>query len=202
VLPVIAALRETFDVPISIDTRKAAVAEAALGAGASIVNDVSGLTFDPGMASVIAAAGAGLVLMHAQGTPQTMQANPTYDDVVADTLRFLRRQLVAAVQAGVHPGRVWIDPGFGFGKTTEHNLAILRRLREYTTTGLPVFLGTSRKSSLGHLLGSAPPEERLEATAATVALAAHAGVHALRVHDVHEMSRVARVTDAIVGRGG
>jgi dihydropteroate synthase len=154
------------------------------------------------MAAVVAAAGAGLVLMHAQGTPQTMQANPTYDDVVADTLRFLRRQLVTAVQAGVHPGRIWIDPGFGFGKTAAHNLEILRRLREYTATGLPVFLGTSRKSTLGLLLDGAPPEERLEATAATVALAAHAGVRALRVHDVREMARVARVTDAIVGGRG
>jgi dihydropteroate synthase len=200
VVPVIAAIAGALSVPVSIDTRKASVAEAALQAGAGVVNDVSGLTFDPRMASVVAAAGAGLVLMHAQGTPETMQANPTYEDVVADTLRFLRRQFLTAVMAGIHPGRIWIDPGFGFGKTAEHNLEILRRLREYTTTGLPVFLGTSRKSTLGLLLGGVPPEERLEATAATVALAASAGVRAVRVHDVREMARVVRVVDGVLGR--
>jgi dihydropteroate synthase len=127
-----------------------------------------------------------------------MQTDPTYDDVVADTLRFLRQKLVSAVAAGVHPGRVWIDPGFGFGKTAAHNLTILRRLREYTATGLPVFLGTSRKSTLGLLLDGAPPEERLEGTAATVALAALAGVRAVRVHDVREMARVVRVVEGVL----
>jgi dihydropteroate synthase len=199
VLPVISALRQALTVPVSIDTRKASVAEAALGAGATIVNDVSGLTFDAAMPAVVAAAGAGLVLMHTRGTPETMQKDPTYDDVVADTLRFLRRQFVTAVAAGVHPGRIWIDPGFGFGKTPEHNLAILRRLREYTATGLPVFLGTSRKSTLGLLLDGAPPEERREGTAATVALAVQAGARAVRVHDVREMARVVHVAAAVVG---
>lgn len=200
VMPVIESLADQLRVPISIDTRKAAVAERALAAGATIVNDVSGLVFDPRMAEVVAEAGAGLVLMHARGTPATMQVNPVYDDVVAQTLGFLRRQVAVAVRAGVALEKIWIDPGFGFGKTLEHNLSILRRLREYASAGRPLLLGTSRKSALGLLLGGAPPEERLEATAATVALAIAAGARAVRVHDVRQMARVARVADAIVGR--
>jgi dihydropteroate synthase len=205
VLPVIEALRGELNATLSIDTMKAVVAEHCLAAGATVVNDVSGLTFDPRMAEVVAAAGAGLVLMHMRGTPRTMQVDPVYEDVVADTLRFLRRQLAVAVAAGVSTDRLWIDPGFGFGKTHEHNLEILRRLREYTSTGIPVLIGTSRKSSLGRLLarGGEPvpaPDERLEATAATVAIAIVHGARAVRVHDVHEMVRVARVADAIFGR--
>jgi dihydropteroate synthase len=207
VLPVVEALAGTPNVTLSIDTTKAAVAERCLAAGATIVNDVSGLTFDPLMAEVVAAAGAGLVLMHIRGTPRTMQVDPVYDDVVADTLRFLRRQVAVAVAAGVPAGGIWIDPGFGFGKTVAHNLEILRRLREYTSAGLPIFVGPSRKSALGRLLarGDEPipaPEQRLEATAATVAIAIAHGARAVRVHDVREMARVARVTDAILGRGG
>jgi dihydropteroate synthase len=202
VLPVLQALDGTLGVPISIDTMKAEVAERALAAGATIVNDISALTADPRMAEVVAAANAGLVLMHMKGTPKTMQQAPDYDDVVRDSLRFLRQQIVAAVAAGVAPDKIWIDPGFGFGKTLQHNLQILRRLDEYAATGFPVLIGTSRKSSLGVLLGGAPPEERLEATAATVAIAIRHGASAVRVHDVREMARVARVTDAILGRDG
>jgi dihydropteroate synthase len=207
VLPVFEAMGRTPEVTLSIDTTKAAVAERCLAAGATIVNDVSGLTFDPRMAEVVAAAGAGLVLMHIRGTPRTMQVDPVYDDVVADTLRFLRRRVAVAVAAGVTAGGIWIDPGFGFGKTVAHNLELLRRLREYTSSGLPIFIGTSRKSALGRLLarGDEPipaPEQRLEATAATVAIAIAHGARAVRVHDVREMARVARVTDAILGRGG
>jgi dihydropteroate synthase len=200
VLPVLEAVRGEVTATLSIDTRKAAVAQAALAAGATLVNDVSGLTFDPRMADVVAAAGAGLVLMHSLGTPATMQENPVYDDVVADTLHFLRQQVVVAVRAGISLDRIWIDPGFGFGKTLEHNLTILRRLPEYASAGLPLLLGTSRKSSLGTLLGGAPPDERGDATAATVALAIAGGARAVRVHDVRAMARVARVADAIVGR--
>jgi dihydropteroate synthase len=208
VLPVLEALAGTPDVTLSIDTTKAEVAERCLASGATVVNDVSGLTSDPRMAAVIAAAGAGLVLMHMRGTPKTMQDDPVYDDVVADTLRFLRRQVAVAVAAGVPGDRLWIDPGFGFGKTVAHNLEILRRLREYTSTGLPIFIGTSRKSALGRLLAGRvgaktaipPPDQRLEATAATVALAIAHGARAVRVHDVREMARVARVTDAVLGR--
>jgi dihydropteroate synthase len=210
VLPVFEALAGLPNVTLSIDTTKASVAEGCLAAGATVVNDVSGLTFDPRMAEVVAAADAGLVLMHMLGTPRTMQVDPVYDDVVADTLRFLRRQVAVAIAAGVVPDRLWIDPGFGFGKTADHNLEILRRLREYTSTGLPIFIGTSRKSTLGHLLARAagdetavpPPDQRLEATAATVALAIAHGARAVRVHDVREMARVARVTDAVLGRAG
>lgn len=207
VLPVFEALGGTPNVNLSIDTTKAVVAERCLAAGATVVNDVSGLTFDPRMAEVVAASGAGLVLMHIRGTPRTMQVDPVYDDVVADTLRFLRRQVAVAVAAGVPAGGIWIDPGFGFGKTVAHNLEILRRLREYTSAGLPIFIGPSRKSALGRLLArdgeSIPvPDQRLEATAATVAIAITHGARAVRVHDVREMARVARVTDAILGRSG
>jgi dihydropteroate synthase len=207
VLPVFESLAGMPDVTLSIDTTKSMVAERCLATGATVVNDVSGLTFDPQMAEIVAAAGAGLVLMHIRGTPRTMQVDPVYDDVVADTLRFLRRQVAVAVAAGVSPGRIWIDPGFGFGKTVAHNVEILRRLREYTSSGLPIFIGTSRKSALGRLLARdgepiAAPEQRLEATAATVAIAITHGARAVRVHDVRAMARVARVTDAILGRGG
>jgi dihydropteroate synthase len=207
VLPVFEALAGTPNVTLSIDTTKAVVAERCLAAGATIVNDVSGLSFDPRMAEVVAASGAGLVLMHIRGTPRTMQVDPVYDDVVADTLRFLRRQVAVAVAAGVSPSGIWIDPGFGFGKTVAHNLELLRRLREYTSAGLPIFIGTSRKSALGRLLarGDEPipdPEQRLEATAATISIAIAHGARAVRVHDVRAMARVARVTDAILGRGG
>jgi dihydropteroate synthase len=201
VLPVLEALGGTLGVPISIDTMKAAVAERALAAGATIVNDVGALR-DPRMADVVAAAGAGLVLMHMKGDPKSMQRAPTYKDVVVESLRFLLKRIAIARAAGVDEAGIWIDPGFGFGKTLAHNLEILRRLGEYAATGYPVLIGTSRKSSLGALLGDAPPEDRLEATAATVAIAIRHGASAVRVHDVREMARVVRVTDAILGRRG
>jgi len=202
VLPVVQRLAGKSAAAISIDTRKAAVARACLDAGATIINDVSGLTFDPELPQVVARAGATLVLMHMQGTPRTMQTAPYYAEVVADTMRFLRRQIRAAMEAGIREDRLWIDPGFGFGKTVAHNLEILRRLREYTSIGAPVLIGTSRKSTLGRVLGNLPESERLEGTAATVAIAIAHGAAIIRVHDVKEMARVARMTDAIFGRPG
>jgi dihydropteroate synthase len=200
VLPVVQRLAGKIGAALSVDTRKAAVARACLDAGATLVNDVSGLTFDLELARVVARAQATLVLMHTPGTPDTMQHDPHYEDVVADTMRCLRRQMRVAIEAGISPDRLWIDPGFGFGKTAAHNLEILRRLREYTSIGAPILIGTSRKSTLGHVLGGLPESDRLEGTAATVAVGIAHGAGMVRVHDVKEMVRVARMTDAILGR--
>jgi dihydropteroate synthase len=149
---------------------------------------------------VAARARATLVLMHMRGTPGTMQADPHYEDVVADSMRYLRRQMSVAREAGISPDRLWIDPGFGFGKTVAHNLEILRRLREYTSIGAPLLIGTSRKSTLGQVLDGLPESERLEGTAATVAVAIAHGAGIIRAHDVKEIGRVVRMTDAIFGR--
>lgn len=205
VLPVVEALAERAGLRLSIDTRKAAVARACLAAGAWMINDVSAGTHDPAMLGTVAQAGAQIALMHMRGTPATMQQRPEYDDVVADTGRYLRERCAAAVEAGIPPENLWIDPGFGFGKTVEHNLAIVRRLREYTSIGPPVLLGPSRKSTLGHVLeatlGPTPPGERLEATAAAVTAAILRGARMVRVHDVREMVRVARMADALRDAG-
>lgn len=200
VLPVIEAIRARVDVPLSIDTTKSRVAERALRAGACLVNDISGLGFDPHMAETIAEHGALCCIMHIQGTPQTMQQNPQYDDVVRDISRYFEQRLALAERAGIPRDRIWLDPGIGFGKTVEHNLDILRRLREFTVFGLPLLIGTSRKSFIGKVLGDLPPEERLEGTAATIAVAIMNGANVVRVHDVRAMVRVARMTDAIVRR--
>ncbi len=200
VLPVIEAVRERTDVPISIDTTKSRVAEQALQAGACMVNDISGLGFDPRMAEVVARHGALCCIMHIQGTPQTMQQNPQYEDVVRDISCYFEERLALAERAGIPRENIWLDPGIGFGKTVEHNLEILRRLREFTAFGLPILIGTSRKSFIGKILGNLPPEERLEGTGATVAIAIMNGANAVRVHDVREMARVARMTDAVCRR--
>jgi dihydropteroate synthase len=200
VLPVIEAVRQQVDVPISIDTTKSRVAELALQAGACMVNDISGLGFDPRMAEVVAQHRALCCIMHIQGTPQTMQQNPQYEDVVRDISRYFEQRLALAERAGIPREHIWLDPGIGFGKTVEHNLEILRRLREFTRFGSPILIGTSRKSFIGKVLGDLPPEERLEGTAATVAIAILNGANAVRVHDVKAMVRVARMTDAVLSR--
>lgn len=181
--PVIAALRAArVGVPISIDTRKAAVAQAALDAGATIVNDVSAGLHDPAMLATAARAGAGLVLMHMQGQPATMQRAPAYGDVLAEVAAFLAARRDAALACGVARERIWVDPGIGFGKTLEHNLALLQGLERLSAVG-PVLLGASRKSFLGALTGR-PAPERLLGSLACAARAAAAGVAAVRVHDV------------------
>ncbi|MFN3651666.1 MAG: dihydropteroate synthase [Armatimonadota bacterium] len=206
VLPVVERLREATNALISIDTRKSAVAEACLEAGADWVNDVSGLTHDPELAYVVAAhPGTTLVLMHSRKRPGAEvyshqydpEGRPVYDDVVADTLSWLRAQVGRALEAGIPAESLWLDPGFGFGKTPPQNIELLRRLREYTAAGLPILVGTSRKSTIGHLLGGLPASDRLEGTAATVSHSIAAGAAAVRVHDVREMARVARVADAL-----
>jgi dihydropteroate synthase len=196
VLPVVEGLAREVDVPISIDTYKSRVAEEALARGASIVNDISGLHADEEMARAAAAAGAPVVVMHIQGTPRDMQKNPRYADVIGEISDYLEEAIARAEAAGIGRDQVVVDPGIGFGKKLEHNLEILRRLREFRCLGCPVMVGTSRKSMIGMVL-DLPAEERLEGTAATVALAVAGGADIVRVHDVKEMVRVARVADAI-----
>jgi dihydropteroate synthase len=196
VVPVVEALRRETDRPISIDTTKAAVAEAALAAGADIVNDVSAGRFDPAILDRAAARGAGFVLMHMQGTPATMQAAPHYDDVIAEVLAFLRERTAAAVAAGIEPGRVWLDPGIGFGKRREHNLALLAHLRRIVNLGYPVLVGASRKRFLSADEDDAP-DDRLAASLAAASLAAANGAAIVRVHDVAATRRALALTDAV-----
>ncbi len=198
VVPAVEALRAAVEVPISVDTTKAEVARRALRAGADLVNDISALRFDPEMARVVAEAGCGVVLMHMKGTPKDMQADPRYENVVAEVREFLAERLRWAEQQGISRDRVVLDPGFGFGKRPEHNLALVRNLRVFRELGCPVLLGPSRKSTIGVVLGGLPPADRVEGTAAVVALAVAYGVDVVRVHDVRVMARVVRMADAVV----
>ena len=198
-VPLIESLAGELEIPISIDTYKAEVARRALDAGASIVNDVSAMRFDAGMASLVAERGAPVILMHMQGEPRNMQENPLYDDVVADISRFLLDRASFAQEAGIDGGRILVDPGIGFGKTLEHNLEIVRRLDEFKSLGFPLLLGTSRKSFIGRVL-EMPEDRRVLGTAATVAIAIARGVDMVRVHDVEEMEQVVRMADAVAGR--
>ncbi len=198
VLPVIERLMaQNFPAPISVDTYKPEVAKRALEAGACIVNDIFGLR-QPGMVELVAEGRPVVVIMHMQGTPQTMQLNPTYTDCVGEIAEFLRQQAEAAQRVGLPKDRIIVDPGIGFGKTVEHNLEILRRLGELKALGYPVLIGTSRKSFIGKVLGIEVPAERVWGTAATVAIAIANGADIVRVHDVREMAQVVRMTDAIV----
>ena len=201
VVPVIGGLVSA-GVPGSVDTTKSSVARAALQAGAWVVNDVSALR-DPDMAGVVADGGAGVILMHMQGGPRTMQDQPQYDDVVAEVTQFLVDKATLAEKEGIRQDRIAIDPGIGFGKTFEHNLELLRNLQFMVETGYPVVVGTSRKSFLGRILGkNVPPLERDAATGATVALAIEQGVAAVRVHNVVMAAQIARTTEALIGKGG
>ncbi|MBM3473958.1 MAG: dihydropteroate synthase [Armatimonadetes bacterium] len=196
VLPVIERLSAEVDLPVSIDTDKAEVAGAALDAGAGLVNDVCGLQAE-GMLELVAERRTPVCVMHMLGTPRTMQEAPTYEDVIADIYRFLAERVATCEAAGLTRQQVIIDPGIGFGKTVSHNLTILRRLREFRSLGCPIMVGVSRKSTIGKVL-DLPPEERLEGTAAACACAILNGADIIRVHDVREMVRVARMTDAIM----
>jgi dihydropteroate synthase len=197
VVPVIEGLVAT-EVQVSVDTSKAAVAGAAIDAGATIVNDVTALQGDPEMAALCAERGATVVLMHMRGKPQTMQDDPRYDDVVTEVRAFLAERLQAAVAAGVAEEDVWLDPGIGFGKTAAHNLELLRRLGELRDLGRPLVIGTSRKSFIGRVDGSAAGE-RLGGTIASSVLAAAEGAEVLRVHDVAEVRQALAVATAILG---
>ncbi|HWP81234.1 MAG TPA: dihydropteroate synthase [Bacteroidota bacterium] len=193
-IPVIERLVGKGRVPISIDTSKAAVARVALEAGATIVNDISAMTFDEEMADVVSSHKATVVLMHMKGTPKTMQVNPSYTDVVAEVVEFLRKRIEFARARGID--QVIVDPGIGFGKTLEHNLRLIKELDALRSLDVPILVGTSRKSFIGTILGL-PVEERLEGTAAAVAASILNGAHIVRVHDVKAMKRVAAVADAI-----
>ena len=183
---------------VSVDTSKAAVAAAAIEAGASIVNDVTALRGDPGMAELCAERGVGVVLMHMPGDPRTMQDDPRYDDVVVDVKAFLARRVEVAVEAGIAEERIWVDPGIGFGKRLEHNLALLRRLAELRELGRPVLIGTSRKSFIGKVDGSAVGD-RIGGTIASTVLAGAEGADVLRVHDVAETAQAVKVAAAVLG---
>jgi dihydropteroate synthase len=186
VVPTIEGIRRAgIALPVSIDTKKASVADAALAAGATMVNDVSAGTADPAMLATAARRGAGVVLMHMRGNPATMQKDPVYGDVVAEVLAHLLARAEAARAAGVPPRRIWIDPGLGFGKTYAHNEALLRALERFTKTPWPVLVGASRKGFLGAITGKGP-KDRLAASLACAARAFEAGAHAVRVHDVAE----------------
>jgi dihydropteroate synthase len=185
---------------LSIDTTKAAVARAALEAGAEIVNDVSAFRFEPELAGIVAGAGADCILMHMLGEPRTMQSDPRYEDVVSEVRAFLEERLAFAVREGVPEERVWLDPGIGFGKTVEHNLELLRRLDEIVSVGRPVVVGTSRKSFLGRLAGGRPEYERLPGTIATNVIALERGASVFRVHDVAPVVDALRVAAATVRR--
>lgn len=200
VLPVIEAVAGRADVPISIDTRKASVARAAVDAGASIVNDTGGEDGDPDMGAVAAGSGAGIVFMHSRGTPATMRSLVDYGDVVTEVGTFLDASAQRLMGLGVARDSIVLDPGFGFAKNAAQNLELLDRLDEIVQLGYAVLAGTSRKSFIGAVL-DLPESERLEGTAATVAWALARGAHIVRVHDVAEMSRVVTMAQAIKDRG-
>lgn len=198
--PVIAALARRFgsDGPaISIDTRSAAVARAALDAGATIINDVAALRDDPDLAPLAAQHNAGLILMHMQGTPRNMQQNPHYEDILREVAEFLTERATFARQAGISPQRIILDPGIGFGKTTEHNLELLRGLDRLKAIGLPLMVGPSRKRFIGQLLGIDRAADRLYGTLGVVAACVSAGVECLRVHDVAACRQVADICTAL-----
>ena len=196
VVPVIRALADAVDVPLSVDTSKACVARHALEAGAHLVNDITALHGDSEMAAVVAEMGAGVILMHIQGTPRTMQLAPRYDDVVGEIRQWLHERVQFAEASGIAPERIIVDVGIGFGKTTAHNLEILKRFDDFRELGKPMLIGTSRKSFIGNVL-NLPVEERVEGTVATVCWAIAHGADIVRVHDVKATVRAARMTDAL-----
>ncbi len=196
VVPVVAALRRETEVAISVDTTKAVVAEEALAAGADVVNDVSAGRCDPALLPLVAARGAVVVLMHMQGTPATMQTAPHYDDVVAEVAAFLRSRVEIARAAGVDTSRIWLDPGIGFGKRREHNLALLAHLDRFVALGFPLMVGASRKAFLAADTDDAA-DDRLAASLAAATLAAAAGAAIVRVHDVGATRRAVAVADGV-----
>lgn len=198
VIPVIEGLAARTNAALSIDTSKAAVAQAAMAAGASIINDVTALTGDPEMAGVAAATDAGVVLMHMHGTPRTMQQGPAYDDVVTEVSDFLRAQAEAAEAAGIARDRIALDPGIGFGKTVEHNLRLIAALPEFARLGYPVLLGVSRKSFLSAAAGAPEMADREAPTTALTALGRSLGARIFRVHAVAGNVRALRVTEAVL----
>ncbi len=198
VVPLIEALAARVPVPISVDTYKSRVAEEALRAGAAMVNDISAGRFEPQIFEVSAAAGVPLILMHMQGEPRNMQQNPVYHDLMGEIRDFLREAMEKAEAAGVPEKMIILDPGLGFGKTFDHNLALINRLKELADLGRPLLLGPSRKAFLGRILGGVPPKERDAATATVTALCAYNGAHILRVHNVDMARQALTVVGAVM----
>jgi len=199
VIPVVEELSSEISIPISIDTRKAWVAERALEAGAEMINDVTALEYDEKMAGLVARRRVPVVLMHMRGQPETMQVNTDYLDLMGEILEFFRRRMAYAVTQGIHRDQIILDPGIGFGKSLEknHNLILLKHLQSFKVLNQPLLIGTSRKAFIGRILGL-PPEEREEGTMATVAVAIRNGANIVRVHEVGRMRRVIQVVDAIL----
>lgn len=197
VIPIIRRIRQYLNVPISVDTTRATIAQQAIQAGADLVNDISGGTFDPEMLPTVASGNVPMILMHLRGTPETMQQLTDYDDLVGEILAVLRERLMAAEKAGIDRSRLIIDPGIGFGKTAEQNLELLRQLNQFRSLGVPMLVGTSRKSFIGKILNQNDPKQRVWGTASTCCAAIAQGADILRVHDLPEMWEVSRVADAI-----
>jgi dihydropteroate synthase len=197
-VPVIEKIREQSDIPVSIDTTKSDVARLALEAGADMINDVSALESDPEMADLVVEYGAGVILMHMKGTPRTMQSNPTYGNVIDEVRDYLKARIAVAIQHGIARDHIVIDPGIGFGKTTEHNLALLRGLPELAGCGGPLLVGASRKSFIGQLTGRTAPKDRRAGSLGAAAWAVANGAHILRVHDVLETCDVCRMLDTFI----
>jgi dihydropteroate synthase len=197
VIPAIRAIRQHFEVPVSIDTTKATVARAALEAGANIINDISSFQFDPQMLGVAADSGVPVIIMHMQGRPRDMQIKPEYQDVVTEIINFLQERITWAEARGLPRERLIVDPGIGFGKTVDHNFSIIQRLSELLTLGCPVLVGHSRKAFIGKTLGIDSPDERDEASATISAFCAANGAAILRVHDVRRTAQAIRLQQAI-----
>ena len=196
VIPVIEILAKEVDVPISIDTHKSTVAQKAIEAGAEIINDISGLHFDPDLAKVAAKGNIPLILMHIRGTPETMQKDVHYDSLFSEILQYLKDSIQKAESAGLNPEQIIIDPGIGFGKTLEDNLLIIKYLSEFRVLGKPILLGTSRKSFIGKIL-NAEVEDRLEGTLSSIAIGVLNGAHIIRCHDVLQAKKAIAIADAI-----
>jgi dihydropteroate synthase len=196
VIPVIEALSRSIKIPISIDTCKGKVAAEALKAGASMINDISALRFDPEMAKIAAGARVPVILMHIKGTPRDMQINPTYNDLIGEILAFLKDAIERAVKAGVRKDLIIIDPGIGFGKDFHHNLEIIRELRRFSSLCMPILLGPSRKAFIGHILRN-KPHERDTGTMAAISAGILNGANIVRVHNVQMAVETAKVIDAI-----
>ena len=196
VIPVITALSKELHIPISIDTCKGAVVQESLKAGASIINDISALRLDPQIATIAAQAGVPLILMHMKGTPQDMQTNPVYDDLISEILDFLATAVENATKAGVKEDLIIVDPGIGFGKTFDHNLQIIKDLSRLASLNRPILLGSSNKAFIGHILDR-EPDERDTGTMATVAAGVMNGAHIVRVHNVEKALETVKIIDAI-----
>ncbi|MEX0270235.1 dihydropteroate synthase [Leptolyngbyaceae cyanobacterium UHCC 1019] len=197
VIPVIEAVRREMDLPISVDTTRSTVAEAAISAGADMINDISGATYDSAMLSTVAKLGVPIILMHSRGTPQTMQQLTDYQDLIGELMTFLQERIEVAVTAGVQRDLIAIDPGIGFAKTYAQNIEILQHLSTFQALNCPLLVGVSRKSFIGHILDQPNPKQRVWGTAAACCAAIAQGADILRVHDIREMHDVCRVADAI-----